>query len=453
MQTMKQLFNILLIIAGILSVTACKKYLDAKPDTALVIPTSVDNLQALLDNNDRMNHNCPSGATASCDDYYLTDADFNALTNQRQKNVYTWAEELYFDIFPNDWSNAYDPIYNTNITLEQLATMEQTPKNQTDWNNVMGSALFYRGKCFLTCADLWAKGYDSSTAATDLGIPLRLNSNFEETSTRGTVKAVYDQIISDLKNAIPYLPANPTHVMRPSKAAAYAVLSRAYLNAQDFTSAGKYADSALQIKSDLIDYNTLSGTAAAPFARFNPEVIMHFVATTSQFTRNRVDSNLYAAYNSNDLRKTLFFAKNTDASYNFKGSYDGVATSLFCGLTTNELYLTRAECFARTGNVSAAIADLNTLLRKRWKTGSFVPYTTLTAPNPLVIILAERRKELILRGNRWADIKRLNIKGAGIVLTRILNGQSITLVPNDNRYALPLPANIIALSGMQQNPR
>ena len=117
------------------------------------------------------------------------------------------------------------------------------------------------------------------------------------------------------------------------------------------------------------------------------------------------------------------------------------------------MYLTRAECLARMGNTTDALQDLNTLLIKRWKTGTFIPFTASTAAQALQLILTERRKELLMRSLRWADIKRLNKEGAGLVLRRIINGNTMELLPNDARYAFPLPQVVIDLSGMPQNPR
>lgn len=90
---------------------------------------------------------------------------------------------------------------------------------------------------------------------------------------------------------------------------------------------------------------------------------------------------------------------------------------------------------------------------KRWKTGTFVPFTASTSSGALATILAERRKELMMRDLRWMDIKRLNKEGAGITLKRIVAGQPYQLQPNEPRFALPLPAYVLALTGMQQNPR
>jgi starch-binding outer membrane protein, SusD/RagB family len=51
------------------------------------------------------------------------------------------------------------------------------------------------------------------------------------------------------------------------------------------------------------------------------------------------------------------------------------------------------------------------------------------------------------------DIKRLNLEGAGITLKRILNGQVYLLPAGDNKFALPIPEYVIAISAMEQNPR
>ncbi len=99
------------------------------------------------------------------------------------------------------------------------------------------------------------------------------------------------------------------------------------------------------------------------------------------------------------------------------------------------------------------MSDLNTLLIKRWAAGTFIPVTADNVEEALSIILAERRKELVFRGRRWLDIKRLNKEGKNIVLMRNIHGKTYTILPNDLRYALAIPETVIQLSGMQQNPR
>jgi hypothetical protein len=125
----------------------------------------------------------------------------------------------------------------------------------------------------------------------------------------------------------------------------------------------------------------------------------------------------------------------------------------FQGLATDEVYLTRAESYARDSDIVSALNDLNALLKSRWKKGSFNPFTATTASQALQLILTERRKELPFRGIRWMDIKRLNKEGAQIKLQRELNGITYEILPNGSRYVFPIPPDVIALSGMPQNSR
>ena len=101
--------------------------------------------------------------------------------------------------------------------------------------------------------------------------------------------------------------------------------------------------------------------------------------------------------------------------------------------------------------------DLNALLVTRFKKENgkttYREIHDMNSDELLTRILLERRKSLIFRGIRWYDLKRLNRDGANIVLKRKVEGKEFILQPNDLRYALPIPNDIIELSDIVQNPR
>jgi tetratricopeptide (TPR) repeat protein len=335
--------------------------------------------------------------------------------------------------------------------------IERNSQNAVQWDNVKGSAYFYRAFRFLNLIWEYGKAYDDNTSNTDLGIVLRLGSDFNEPSVRADVKTSYERIISDATQAVRYLPNSPQHVMRPSKAAAYGLLARTYLSMRKYDLAYKYADSALQIKNDLLDYNSnqVDGTSQTPFQLFNKEIIFYSAQSGNHWPKSPfialIDSTLYHTYSVNDLRRGVFFYENS-GYHSFKGNYNVDAFyALYSGITTDEMYLIRAETNARADRLSEALNDLNTLLVKRWITGTFTSITATNQQNALSIILLERRKELVMRGLRWIDIKRLNKEGENITLKRSVD-QNYILAPNDNKYALPLPRDIIDLTGIPQNP-
>jgi hypothetical protein len=93
------------------------------------------------------------------------------------------------------------------------------------------------------------------------------------------------------------------------------------------------------------------------------------------------------------------------------------------------------------------------LLRHRWKAGAYTPIQEFDPQKLLALILDHRRKELPFRGLRWTDLRRLNKGINSRTLVRKLNGDSYSLGPGNSRYTLPIPNDIIGMTGMLQNPR
>jgi hypothetical protein len=265
-----------------------------------------------------------------------------------------------------------------------------------------------------------------------------------------------------LSQAIPLLvtdiPSNNRE--QPSKVAAHALLARIYLTMRKYDQAEVQADSTLQLYSKLIDYNTVSLTSTTPFTQTNDELIFYKTATNYGSAETflnpyiTIRSSLFNLYNSIDLRASLYFVKKSTGAVVSKRQYDGATTLYpFTGLATDETYLIKAECAARRNDITTALTYLNSLLIKRYVTNSFTAVTATDQTDALNKILLERQKELVWRNSRWDDIKRLNKEGANITLTRVLNGQTYSLPPNDPRYVFPIPDNEIQLSGIPQNIR
>lgn len=435
-------------------ITGCQKYLDEKPNQAFAVPSSLQDLQALLDTYTKLNNTDPGSSEASADNYYITYTDWSALS-EPDRRLYTWENDHVYSSYPNDWSKVYNTVFTANVVLDNIEQIEKNNANTADWNNIKGSALVFRSKAFLQAAIIWCGAYNAATANVALGIPLRTDADFNKASFRSSLQETYGQITAGLREAAALLPATPGHVMRPSKPAAYALLARTFLAMNMYDSCRFYADACLQSKNTLLNYNSLNASATFPISQFNTEVIMENLIPVPAIlnnTRAKIDSALYASYAANDLRKLVFFKNNNNGSFGFKGSYEG-GGNLFGGIAVDEVYLMRAECYARAGNITAAMSDLNTLLQTRWKAGAFTPLTAASAAIALQMILTERRKELLMRGLRWMDLKRLNEEGANIALSRMLNGQSFSLPAKDPRYAIALPEDVIILSGIAQNPR
>lgn len=460
MQQNNQWQAIFILALGLSTFSACQKFLDEKPDVRLTIVDEIPKAQALLDNRLDMYTRMPYQDVVSADEYYVTQAIYNGLS-LLDRAIYIWAKQGIYRPTGDDWATTFRKIYVCNVVLESLDRMDRKPGDDSAWNATRANALLLRSVNFLVAAKIWCNAYDAAGAKNELGLPLRLDVDFEKPSVRSNLEETYSQIINDLKEAAKYLPVKAHHVLRPSRAAAYAFLARGYLSMRMYDSAGHYAGRSLQWQNELYDYNTVPNPGGgAPLGPIysHPEIIMNLETNGPPNlihpNRSRVDTLLYDLYEPNDLRRTIYFLNHADGSKRFKGSLSG-SNVHFQGPTVGEMMLIRSECLARRDDQSSrdqALQLLNQLLEKRYQSGTFVPVVYVNRQQLLDTILTERRKELIYRGERWADIKRLNKEGRNIVLKRFINDEWHLLDPNSPRYATPIPENVIELSGMQQNP-
>ncbi|UOE52558.1 RagB/SusD family nutrient uptake outer membrane protein [Mucilaginibacter sp. SMC90] len=442
---------LLLIIYLGLTVSGCKKYLEAKPDQSIATPSTVEDLEGILNNYAFINARYPSAAEVSADNYYLKGSDWSSLIDI-QRNLYTWQK---YDLIGGDYTAPYSAIEYANIVLDAVPKIPLGDRNRL--NIVKGNALFLRASYHYALAQLYCKVYLSSSASKDLGIPLRLNSDVAMKPSRSSVSQTYTAIIADLQAALPLLPLQADAKYHAGKPAVFGQLARVYLSMSDYDNAGKYADSAINLYSKLIDYNTVSKTSAIPFVQFNDEVIYDARTAAPQALANsraKIDTSLYRSYAADDLRKVVLFKANADGSYGFKGNYTGQNNAaVFTGIATDELFFIKAECAARNGKTSEALVALNKVLSTRWKKGTFVDITTTDKDLLLETILSERRKELVFRNLRWTDLRRFNLELTyNKTLVRNINGTVYSLSKGSDRYVLQLDRSAVEISGLQQNP-
>lgn len=437
--------------------TACEDgWLEVKRDVSLVVPSTLEDMEALLNNMDVFLYDHRGLPEPSADNYYVSDQVFASLS-ESERALYTWQDDMFEDAPRTpDWNGSYSQVLYANLVLEGLSSISRTSTNREQWDAAKGSALFFRARAFFNLAQQFAPPYIEGNAERELGMPLRLTSDTQVRTVRKSVHENYTQIIGDLKGAAELLPPAPVFKTDASKVGAFALLARCYLSMRDYQNALRFADSCLQLHPALLDYNQLNPADNIPFEPFSEEVIHHGTSRLSSaltyVTYGQVDSALYGLYHPDDLRLKLFFQHNPDGSIGFRGHYTGTAEP-FGGLAADEVWLIRAECLARAGESNAALDDLAHLLERRYRTGTF-RRDTLQAANALGLVLTERRKELAFRGLRWTDLRRLNQEeGRAVTLRRIVDGTEFVLPPNDRRYTLPIPAYILLATGIEQNNR
>ncbi|PRD46916.1 RagB/SusD family nutrient uptake outer membrane protein [Sphingobacterium haloxyli] len=440
-------------------ISGCDKFLEEKSDKSLGTPNTLEDFKALMDDWSYLNSNFCSMGEASSDNFYLTDEDYNGLYYESDQRLYAWRPDNVSrpaSSAGNEWSLCYRGIYVCNSILFGIV---ENNLSGPEADQVKGQALVFRAARYLDGVQVWAPVYNSQTADQDLGMVLRLDPDMNIPSLRSTVQETYDQIIADLNEAVPLLPITAVAPTLPTKAGAHGLLARAYLIMGDYSRALTEAENALTYHTELIDFNELDKDAVFPIPAINQisrEVVFFTRMYSSEIVNNlniaKIPTSLYEMYTEGDLRKDIYFRMDDTGAHVFKGTHMG-HRGLITGITSSELLLIAAECNARLGNAMEAAEALNRLLIKRWDRNLFVPYSFNDPDIALTMVLEERRKELLFRGLRWSDIKRLNRDGASLVLNKVINGKQYTLPPNDVRYAIAIPEELIEITEIQQNPR
>lgn len=425
------------------------EFLDIRRDANQVVPTHLNDYEAIINNNNVMNETSLGLGMIGAGEFYVSEEVLNALSpaNAWQLNAYLWTDDTFEGGEARDWNNPYQRILYANLALD-VARVDPVEANPQALNTVKGQALFHRAWNYFQLAQTFCDYFQQGSE--QVGLPIRTDYDVSQPSKRYSLRETFERILEDVESAIGLLPDTTEHQFQPSKSAAYALLARILLYLADYERAAEAADQALKSRSELLDFHQLDQSLRYSFSELaygnnNPEVIFHCHNTAFSIMANsrmNVDSNLYRSYDTNDLRKILYFETERDGRITFKGSYRGNA-AFFTGLATDELYLIQAECAVRRGDLTLAQSYLNTLLESRYVTGTFggVVLTGMSLEGALGIILEEREKELYMRGSRWGDIKRLNAEGHAISLERTFMGRHYMLTPNASNWSYPIPDN------------
>src|SRR5690349_1488261 len=116
-------------------------FLERKSDKSIIVPTTYEDLQSLLDNNvDAFNIDPGMGFIGS-DDYTIEEMYWEYLYTATERNGYIWNKEIYEGETGYDWNAAYKQVFYSNVILEQLDKLRPSQTETNTWNTLRGSAL------------------------------------------------------------------------------------------------------------------------------------------------------------------------------------------------------------------------------------------------------------------------------------------------------------------------
>jgi len=488
---MKTYRNTIILISAVFTIflSSCEKFLDVKPKGKEVLETTdhynglLNNITVLTINNFRILETGGVLMLGSAhlpllmsDDIFTTPQNFGSRTTY-ETNAYKWLDKIYEENEdPNEWGAMYVPIYIYNLAINGV--MESTGGTEAKKREIQSEARVNRAFNYLFLVNQFAKPYNKATATQDPGVPLVTKADISATKfTRASVQEVYDFIVKEIEEAIPYMPAQSRVRVRLCKPAAWFILGRAYLYMGEYAKAITAFNNAesgllsLPFTVSLYDYNTLMNSAP-PTGWYNPalphrgasghpaqfdsqEVIyMKQIILLTNFMSNSlfVKDAVMNKYSSTDLRRRMFSNKDYFTGATTLPAYQRCAPSAVnWGVGLPDLYLMRAECKARVNDLPGAKADLETLRKKRMPVADAT--VSVTTKNAMIrFVLDERIREFAGTGMRWFDMRRLSTDTEynNIDYTRTYGTENLTL--QNKRLTMKIPAKIMLYNpGMVDN--
>ena len=371
----------------------------------------------------------------------------------------------------NLYANCYQYILRSNIVI---SLVDHSTGDKDVKELAKAEAKIMRAWDHFILVNTFAKAYNPETAATDGCIAIVSEYDLEATPTKATVAQVYDFIIKDIEDALPYLQEEPVNVYHPSKAFGYALAARVYLFHRDWKKAKEAAEESLKLNNTLIDYIDLGAkggpTKVTTYAKGgNPEVLnyayMGGPTEVLAFCYGMLSPEMVQLFGQNDERLNQFFKTSDNSVYYFdEGSgaalwNTSITYSKFqpmsVGMRTAEVYLILAEAKARLKDIPGAVQTLNQLREKRIKRAEAVLPEPATERAMVQAVIDERRKELISGFSRFWDLKRYNTEADyAKTITRTfplvstdVEKKTYTLKPDSRLYIIPFP-----LAAREKNP-
>lgn len=264
---MKKIIQKIFLLSGaVLVLSACSKKLDLFPFSSIELSQSFKTINDAKAYDNGLFGNLRGlqyGIYTISQDVQADQLNASLDFGNRNGNPHRWGSSFLADDYTirDTWSGYYFSLKNVNAAIEGYPNIQTT--NATDLaslNRYKGNAYMVRAFIYSELIIRFAKAYDPATAATDPGVPLVLRYNPTDQPSRASVKAVYDQILSDINQAATLLSgiAGAQGSTRFTIHAVKALEARVKLNMQDWAGARAAAETVISSGTYPL-YNTAAG--------------------------------------------------------------------------------------------------------------------------------------------------------------------------------------------------
>lgn len=491
--------NLQIIFLGMVTaaaVTACDDFLDAVPDNRVNL-NDLDKAAQLLTN-------AYSIASPAFTEVMTDNVGFTTGVTIRQSNqqAYQWQdvttgpdEQDTPDFY---WFETYNAIAHAN---EVLAVLDDLPvesdEDEQKRDAIEAEAKLTRAYGHFMLVNFFGEHYTIDSGEDGVPYVKDPETVFIETYERISVRKVYGEVEDDLQDGLEkvsdifYSGSGKYHFNRN---AALAFASRYYLFKGDMARCVQYSSEMLgtnpetfvrDLTSDQFQ-NAKSSITGYPQLYCSPELPANLLLMRKISLVQRPDyghgmlsdfySDLFAANplpGTDDERENPAFVKGDNAllPVRYQNLFQRSSLNSNVGLpyhiamifTGEEVLLNRVEANVYLNNLDEAMADLVVFAKRRYSGRN----NTLTMEglraffgatddpsftDQLILlnyVLFERRKEFLLQGMRWFDLKRYQIS----VEHQLADGRVITLEEDDKRKILQIPQSAVEVGGLEPNDR
>lgn len=463
-----------LIAAPVTMTVGCKKFLDKSPVSDLT-----------TQNFYKTANDAESGLVGAYnglgDQYYIW--DFITNSDARSDNAYAGGDNAdnfqidNFNITPTngnvsrDWSGLYTQIGKANAVLDNVPNIPDASFSDPNRKaQILAEAKFLRALHYFNLVTTYGK------------LPLVTSLKQDYFTSRSEVTDIYNQIISDLKDADQSLLSpgdNKLVAGRASKGAAEALLAKVYAQMGDYTNALDYCNKVIALPYSLLsNYDFLFDGAhenssesifeiqhaAGTFGSYAPNMMLPAVITGEAWIkfntptqdivkamRKEGDSiRLHSSIvfdNTNNLPAPYTAAENPiPYIYKYRNPNGWNSPNNQIVIRLADIILLKAEALTALSRSSEAVPLVNQI-RARVNLPAVAP----TSPTDIkAAILKERRFELAFEGQRWNDLLRAGSDYTIQLMNSQVNGQGVNMNYNVTASKLIFP---IPQSERNKNPK
>ena len=456
----KTMKHIILLCVAMLALTSCNDYLNIVPKGEK-IPTTYEDFESML----RDEYSCqrvdPGQSIILLNDYYVTSM-YESYYPFWGAN-YNWNEDVNrIDLNKDDegvYYNGYAAVSTFNLILENIPDVpDATAENK---QILIAQAKVLRAMSYFYLVNYYADQYEESTAYEKGGVPYITSADVNAPYVQESVGNIYDYMLQDMKEAIPFLPEQSVTKLHPDLATGYAFYAQIYLQLGRYQDALNSAEEALKRNDELFDwceyYNANKETIERENYYPNLSAPCSFDFVENYNFRHGTSSYAGREKNVTTWRSERF--EEGDWRFASRWKYREVGADIYYyalqsgyhnygGLTTTHVYLIKAECLARLNRIPEAMAIVNKIRDKRIAPNLYTPWNASAEKDAIEQIVNLKLNEMILTQVPFCDLRRLNSEGKyTFTFTKEKDESTLSLKPDSHLWTMPFPLGAIKNSG------